>query len=408
MDIHNNQTAAHRARVIALYLPQFHPIPENDKWWGPGFTEWMNVVKARPLFRGHVQPKLPADLGFYDLRLPETREAQAQLARDAGIEGFCYYHYWFGGRRLLERPFSEVLESGRPDFPFCLCWANHSWSNKTWNRRSNLQANSMLMEQIYPGVEDDTSHFLSLLTAFKDQRYIKVDGKPLFFLYDPWGHSHVREWIANWRELAKAHGLPGLYLVGMCDSTLTIKVNEDGTRTRTLPNLGSSAELFQSVLDMGFDAVNSFGRRRGEMLSKGKYWDMLKTILRKVGLPIGSYYSYEETVKGFFAPEDKWENVFPTIMPNWDRSPRAALQDGIYVGATPEAFGRHIRKALDIIKGKSPEHQLLILKSWNEWGEGNYVEPDQEYGHGWLDAIRKALRHSDRGDRVFRHPRDRP
>ena len=139
-------------RIIALYLPQFHPIPENDMWWGPGFTEWTNVVKARPLFKGHVQPKLPADLGFYDLRLPDTREAQAKLAKEAGIEGFCYYHYWFAGKQLLERPFSEVINTGKPDFPFCICWANHSWSNKTWNRKSNLQANSMLMEQTYPGV----------------------------------------------------------------------------------------------------------------------------------------------------------------------------------------------------------------------------------------------------------------
>ena len=153
-------------RIIALYLPQFHPIPENDKWWGPGFTEWTNVVKARPLFKGHVQPKLPADLGFYDLRLPETREAQAKLAREAGIEGFCYYHYWFGGKQLLERPFNEVVASGKPDFPFCLCWANHSWSNKTWNRKSNLKSNSMLIEQTYPGEEDDRAHFMALFHPF--------------------------------------------------------------------------------------------------------------------------------------------------------------------------------------------------------------------------------------------------
>ena len=184
-----------KARVIALYLPQFHPIPENDKWWGPGFTEWTNVVKAKPLFKGHVQPKVPADLGFYDLRLPETREKQAELARQAGIEGFCYYHYWFGGKQVLERPFNEVVESGKPDFPFCLCWANHTWSNKTWNRKSAIQQNSVLIEQTYPGYEDDVQHFLSLLPAFKDERYIRLDGKPVFFLYSQWNHSHVKEWI---------------------------------------------------------------------------------------------------------------------------------------------------------------------------------------------------------------------
>jgi len=380
-----------KPRIIALYLPQFHPIPENDEWWGPGFTEWTNVVKAKPSFRGHVQPKIPADLGFYDLRLPETREQQAQLAREAGIEGFCYYHYWFGGKQLLERPFNEVLASGKPDFPFCICWANHSWSNKTWNRKSNVQKNSMLIEQVYPGDQDDREHFLSLLPAFKDPRYITIDGKPLFFLYSPWTHSRLKEWITNWQRLAQEHGLKGLYLVGMCDSVLTFKLNADGTRSLTMPDLKSSADIFQSVLDMGFDAVNSFGRRRGELLSKGKYTDLAKTVMRKVGLPIGAYYDYAKTVKGFFAPEDKWENVFPTILSQWDRSPRAATYDGIYVGATPEKFEQHIKDALEVIKEKSPEHQILILKSWNEWGEGNYVEPDLQFGHGWLDAIRNAI-----------------
>ncbi len=381
-----------KPRIIALYLPQFHPIPENDKWWGPGFTEWTNVVKAKPLFKGHVQPKLPADLGFYDLRLPETREAQATLAREAGIEGFCYYHYWFGGKQLLERPFNEVLASGKPDFPFCLCWANHSWSNKTWNRKSNLQSNSILIEQTYPGEEDDSAHFMSLLPAFKDPRYITVDGKPVFFLYNPWEHVRVREWISLWKKLAKENGLEGIHLVAMCDSTLTFKLQADGSRTRTLPNLDSSAELYQSVLGLGFDAVNSFGRRRGEMLSHGKYSDMFKTIVRKTGVPVGaSCYDYEKTVKGFFAPEDKWENVYPTIMPNWDRSPRATSWDGIYVGASPESFKKHILQALDLIKDKEVEHQIIILKSWNEWGEGNYVEPDEQFGHGWLDAVSEAV-----------------
>ena len=379
-------------RIIALYLPQFHPIPENDMWWGPGFTEWTNVVKARPLFKGHVQPKLPADLGFYDLRLPDTREAQAKLAKEAGIEGFCYYHYWFGGKQLLERPFNEVVASGKPDFPFCICWANHSWSNKTWNRKSNMQANSMLIEQTYPGEDDDKAHFKSLLPAFKDPRYITIDEKPVFFLYNPWEHKRVKEWISTWRKLATENGLKGLYLVGMCDSTLTLKINPDGTTSRTLPNLESSAAIFNTVLDMGFDAVNSFGRRRGEMLSKGKYNDIIKTILRKAGMPVGTTkYDYGKTVSGFFAPEDRWENVFPTVLSNWDRSPRASSWDGVYMGASPEKFQAHLRRAIDMVSEKDSQHQVIILKSWNEWGEGNYVEPDQEFGHGWLDAIYKAI-----------------
>lgn len=380
-----------KARVIALYLPQFHPIPENNRWWGPGFTEWTNVAKAKPLFKGHVQPKIPADLGFYDLRLPEVRQQQADLAHEAGIEGFCYYHYWFGGKQLLERPFNEVLASGKPDFPFCLCWANHSWSNKTWNRKSNMQSNSMLIEQTYPGYDDDYNHFMNVLPAFRDKRYITIDGKPVFFLYNPWEHTRVKEWIVTWRKLAQENGLPGLHIVSMCDATLTFKLNQDGTKSRVLPNVESSQDLFQTVLDMGFDAVNCIGMRRGEMLSEGRMLNLCKTILRKAGLPIGQFFDYSRTVKGFFPPETKWENVYPTIVPQWDRSPRAATLDGIYVHATPKAFEEHINDALTYIEKKDPEHRVMILKSWNEWGEGNYVEPDLEFGHGWLEAIKNTI-----------------
>lgn len=382
-----------KARVIALYLPQFHPTPENDRWWGPGFTEWTNVAKAKPLFRGHQQPRIPADLGFYDLRLPETREQQAQLAREAGVEGFCYYHYWFGnGRQLLERPLQEVVASGKPDFPFCICWANHTWSNKTWERKSAVQKNSVLMEQTYPGTEDDIAHFNTLLPMFKDRRYMTVDGKLIFAIYDPFGFKNVQQFIATWRRLAEENGLPGFHFIGMTPSTLTIRTAPDGTRQRVMPNLESSAEIYRRVLDLGFDAVNSLGKRRGEMLYEGKWKNIAKTVLRHIGFPTGSMrYDYERTVRNYFAPEDTWENVYPSILPQWDRTPRVASMDGIYVNATPEKFENHIRQALSLIKDKQPEHRILFLKSWNEWGEGNYVEPDMEWGHGFIDAIHNAV-----------------
>lgn len=382
-----------KARVIALYLPQFHPTPENDRWWGPGFTEWTNVAKAKPLFRGHHQPRIPADLGFYDLRLPETREQQAQLAREAGVEGFCYYHYWFGnGRQLLERPLQEVVASGKPDFPFCICWANHTWSNKTWERKSAVQKNSVLMEQTYPGTEDDIAHFNTLLPMFKDRRYMTVDGKLIFAIYDPFGFKNVQQFIATWRRLAEENGLPGFHFIGMTPSTLTIRTAPDGTRQRVMPNLKSSAEIYRRVLDLGFDAVNSLGKRRGEMLYEGKWKNIAKTVLRHIGFPTGSMrYDYERTVRNYFAPEDTWENVYPSILPQWDRTPRVASMDGVYVNATPEKFENHIRQALSLIKDKQPEHRILFLKSWNEWGEGNYVEPDMEWGHGFIDAIHNAV-----------------
>ena len=199
-----------KARIIAFHLPQFHPTPENDEWWGKGFTEWTNVAKAKPLYHGHYQPHIPADLGFYDLRLPEARHAQADLAREYGIEGFCYYHYWFGGRRILERPVNEILASGEPDFPFCLCWANHSWNN-IWQG----VADRTLIEQTYPGMEDHRQHFEWLLKAFVDARYIKVNGKPMFLIYNPSDIPEIKSVMEYWRELAQQAGLKGLHLVGV-------------------------------------------------------------------------------------------------------------------------------------------------------------------------------------------------
>ena len=381
-----------KARVIALYLPQFHPIPENDLWWGPGFTEWTNVAKAKPLFRGHIQPKIPADLGFYDLRLPEIREQQAQLARQAGIEGFCYYHYWFGnGKQLLERPFNEVLESGKPDFPFCLCWANHDWTNKTWTNKNNLKKDNMMIKMEY-SIEDHRNHFMSLLPAFKDKRYITVDGKPLFMIFNAFAFPEVKEYIQLWQDLARENGLPGIYFVGGTQSTFSFRKNEEGKRVASMPNLKSSAEVFNSVLDMGFDAVNSVGKRRGEMLEEGRYWNVLRVALQKCGFPLCKKYDYVKTVSGYFAPEDSWENVFPTVFPQWDRTPRAGSAEGVYVNATPENFKKHLLHALDVVKDKNEEHRIIFLKSWNEWGEGNYVEPDLTYGHGFLDALSDTLR----------------
>jgi len=192
-----------KIRAIALYLPQFHPVPENDEWWGRGFTEWRNVAKAKALFPGHYQPHLPADLGFYDLRLPEVREAQAELASQHGIHGFCYYHYWFNGRRILERPFNEVLESGKPDFPFCLCWANENWT-RVWDGGER----NVLLEQHY-SFEDDLAHIRSLIPAFKDPRYIRINGKPLFLVYRTELLPDPAKTAALWQKEAIKAGLPG-------------------------------------------------------------------------------------------------------------------------------------------------------------------------------------------------------
>lgn len=378
-----------KARVIAYYLPQFHPIPENDEFWGPGFTEWTNVAKARPLFRGHYQPRLPADLGFYDLRLPETREQQAQLAREAGIEGFCYWHYWFGnGRRLLNRPFDEVVASGKPDFPFCLAWANHDWKTSTWKKGMK---SGMIAEQLYPGLEDFTLHFKTMLPAFRDKRYIRVDGKLLFAIYDPYRFLHIEQFFETWQRLAKENGLGGFHFVAMCNSTNTIiRLPEGGVgQGRIQPDLESSEKVYNNMLSLGFDAVNSFGKSRAEMIVAGKYKRAINFRLREIFSFLPTLkYDFPKITKYMYAPEDAWENVYPTIFPGWDRTPRTGDQEGVYINATPEAFRTHVKEAISFITHKAPEHRILFLRSWNEWAEGNYVEPDERYGHGFLDALK--------------------
>jgi hypothetical protein len=376
------------ARIIAYYLPQFHPIPENDKWWGKGFTEWTNVAKAKPLFKGHYQPRIPADLGFYDLRLPEVREQQADLARQAGIEGFCYYHYWFGnGKQLLERPFNEVLQSGKPDYPFCLCWANHDWTNKTWQKGLSIQADSTIMKMTY-SMDDHHAHFMSLLPAFKDHRYITVDGKPLFGIWAPMSFPHVTAFIELWQQLAIQNGLPGIHFVGYTS-------NSSGRSAQggkfSLWSTDQAAEHYNAVLNLGFDAVVSSGLSRGMSLAKGKVKMLAYYLAKNALLPAHCRADYEEVMNNYYVEEDRWENVYPTLLPQWDRTPRAGVRSNPLLNSTPKKFRNTIREALELIKTKTPEHQILFLKSWNEWGEGNYVEPDLKFGHGYLDAIRDEL-----------------
>jgi lipopolysaccharide biosynthesis protein len=339
--------------VIAFYLPQFHPIPENDDWWGPGFTEWTNVTRARPLFRGHVQPHLPADLGFYDLRLVDVRAAQADLARRHGVTAFCYWHYWFAGRRLLERPFDEVLASGQPDLPFCLGWANQSWSG-VWHGAPDR----VLMEQTYPGGDDDRAHFAYLLKAFTDPRYLRIDGRPLFYLHQPGGLPSPARFVDRWRTMADEAGLPGLYLVASLGQSLYRSHVEDG---------------FDSGVYHAFPFDRSF-----------RTWAIEWTTAH--GLSRGPRrYPYRDVVED--PPTGLGGLVVPCVYPNWDNTPRSGRRGVVALGATPERFGAHVRRALELAAAHPPGQQFVFLKSWNEWAEGNYLEPDQEYGRARLEVL---------------------
>lgn len=355
-----------KVRILASYLPQFHPIPENDEWWGKGFTEWTNVGKAKALFKGHYQPKVPTELGYYDLRMPEVRQAQADLAREHGIEGFCYWHYWFGhGKQLLELPFNEVLASGKPDFPICLGWANHDWKDKQFSRKGS---NRMLMKQEYPGVEDHVLHFSTVLPAFKDKRYVRVDNKPVFLVYDPKALPDFSEFIALWQKLARENGLEGIHFIAN-----THKIDE-----------------IESFRQKGFDAVNilrffHFISRELSLLERAKM------KFSRIFLKRGHVYDYALAARHFQGEEDKLEHCYPSLIPNWDHSPRSGRQGHIFVNSHPQAFKKHVLEVLELIRHKDPEHRIVLLKSWNEWGEGNYVEPDLKYGRGYLEAIKSAI-----------------
>jgi len=358
-----------RPRVIAFYLPQFYPTPENDEWWEPGFTEWTNVVRAKPLFKGHYQPRLPRDLGFYDLRVPETREKQAQLAREAGIEGFCYWHYWFAGRRLLNRVFDEVVESGKPDFPFCLCWANHSWKAKTWTPN---MPNKMLIEQTYPGVEDYKAHFYAMLRAFKDRRYMKVDGKPIFGIFSPKTFLDFQSFSETWNRLAKENGLKGFYFYAFAQGT-NFYQSFDHSHYDTI------------VFDKMIDIYMNYGTTWLKERYKGLLWRLHKPLV----------LDYDQYANQSIASFKNDVSLVPCIDPDFDHTPRSSYKWIVFGNSTPEKWEYLLRSSLEIVASRKNSNQLLFIKSWNEWGEGNYLEPDQKFGCAYLDATAKAIKELD-------------
>jgi hypothetical protein len=357
-------------RLIAFYLPQYHPIPENDAWWGKGFTEWTNVVKARPLFKGHYQPHLPADLGFYDLRVPEVRQAQADMAREHGIEGFCYWHYWFAGKRLLERPFDEVLHSGNPDFPFCLAWANETWSG-IWHAAPDR----ILMEQTYPGKDDHEKHFMDILPALNDPRYLTIEGKPIFVIYKPTQLPEPKRFIEIWQNLAIKNGLQGIFFLGL--ESLGWNYDQAGFDGIILDNF----VMIKKILDKRKQNIFTRIFRRVTKCS----WDEFNRNL----LHRPATFSYRDFI-GIGLPQvEPDKDQFPTVYPNWDNTPRSSYNGYVLLNSSPELFRIHMQEAVDQVIGRAPEKRIVFIKSWNEWAEGNYLEPDQQFGTAYLQVIRE-------------------
>lgn len=368
-------------QALAFLLPQFHPISENDAWWGKGFTEWRNVVKAKPLFRGHYQPHIPADLGFYDLRLPETREAQAHLARAHGITGFCYYHYWFNGRRLLNRPIDDIVASGKPDFPFCFCWANENWT-----RRWDGLESEVLLQQDYSDV-DDRAHIRHLIDIFADDRYIKVDGRPLFLVYRSALLPAPERTADIWRAACREAGFPGLYLV----------------------RVESHEEVDPSSI--GFDAAAEFAPNWSvlpETKFKSETWDVRARIwhwLQKAHLMSSAYqlhkvYSYERMSRQMQTRASVPYVRFRCAMPSWDNSARREHGARIFDGSTPALYEAWLAQACrETMSARHGDEQIVFINAWNEWAEGNHLEPDQRWGNAYLAATRRAIASVTRHER---------
>lgn len=365
--------------VVAFYLPQYHPTKENNEWYGKGFTEWTNVGKSKPLFNGHYQPKVPADLGYYDIRLTEVRKQQAEMAREAGITAFCYYHYWFGnGKMLLHEPIEWMLESGQPDMPFCLCWANHKWYNKTWNAAKSVLDKKELIGIDYGDEADWQLHFESLLPAFRSERYYKIDGRLVFVLYRIQDIPNVEDFKRVWNEQALKYGLPEFYFINYIDDIA--KLNDP---------IQNSCEKKIVMLKANIDSVGGsvFVRK----LSRFAKVFLSQLLHRPLGV-----YRYSSIRKKLSDALFVDEQVIPTLLPNWDNTPRRAEGAMVLQEATPEQFYLHCKETFSYVRGK--QNKVVFLKSWNEWGEGNYMEPCIKYGHGYIQALRRALDETNRGD----------
>lgn len=365
-------------RAIAFHLPQFHPTPENDAFWGAGFTEWRNVVQARPRFAGHEQPHLPADLGFYDLRLAEARAAQAELAQKAGLSGFCHYHYWFGGKRVLHQPVDAILALGEPDFPFMLAWANENWT-RAWDGG----ARDVLLAQSYSD-EDTRAHARHLAPAFADPRYIRVDGRPVFAVYNANELPCPRRWSDTFRETASALGV----------APYLIRVERYLDTERRPP-----AEL-------GFDAAlefQPFSRNFRRWLEtrpdlKSNPMRRLKNGVRRRWQKAQHWRSFDRhyDMAAFVAfdmcqPQPEY-TCFPGVCPSWDNTARRPKGEGIiFRNTAPRLFGDWLEAKARAFHPPSDTENLLFINAWNEWAEGNHLEPCLRHGHNWLHACRKAL-----------------
>ncbi|MBP4140522.1 glycoside hydrolase family 99-like domain-containing protein [Flavobacterium sp. P4023] len=361
-----------KIQFLAYYLPQYHPIPENDLWWGKGFTEWTNVAKAKPLFKGHNQPILPGELGFYDLRVSEVQEQQAQLAQEYGIDGFIYYQYWFGnGKMLLEKPAEAMLKNKNISFPFCFCWANETWKG-IWH---GLDNNKVLIEQTYQGEQGYRDYFDYLLPFFKDERYIKIDNKPMFHVYKFDDIPDIDLFLEVFNRLAKINGFDGVWFVATHANPKTVM---------------SNPEIYGQV---GVDVFNAMRYEQSFKFRSGTFFGKVE---RKVNKKFHfSLVKWNPFILDYGIAIEKLKVNFihkkyiACVFPNWDNSARIGKKAMIFKNATPENWGKHLKMTLKEVKNNQENPPFVVIKSWNEWAEGNHLEPDANFAREWLEVINK-------------------
>lgn len=354
-----------KVRTIAFYLPQFHPIPENDEWWGKGFTEWTNVKKAEPLFDEHYQPHVPhGDIGYYDLRDRNVQKKQMEIAKNFGIHGFCYYHYWFDGKKLLETPLQTMLKDPEIDFPFCVCWANENWT-----RRWDGNDKKVLIAQNH-NKADDRRFIQDLMPVLKDKRYILVDGKPLVLIYRPALLPDSKETMKIWREEAQKNGFNDLFIV-------------------RVENFDRNIDSKKFGCDAGVKFAPNF-----DVLSNDKISEKPLTG------------TYDSLIMEDILDCDRDYPLYKSVCPSWDNAARRQDRGGItFVGANPEKYQYWLEKVLEYTMHHfKNEERLVFINAWNEWGEGAHLEPDTKFGYEWLEATRIALRNVNKtGDTMMQY-----
>ena len=374
-------------KIIAFYLPQFHNIPENDEWWGDGFTEWVNVKAAKPLFEGHQQPKVPLNDNYYNLLDDNVKIWQAKIAKEHGVYGFCYYHYWFSGKMLLEKPMEQMLKNKAVDIPFCISWANETWT-KAWVNDEK----KVLILQKYGEKDEWKQHFDYLLPFFKDDRYIKENNKPLFIIYRPEVVECLNEMLDYWNQLAIENGFDG-----MCFAYQTI--NMDITNGSDTSRFDYDIEFQPSYAR--FDMSNQ--KSKLAVLKKIRR-NVAKWFEKKFGIDLLRYTSpmmarkllhtngidYSEAWETILARKPISNKCIPGAFAAWDNTPRHKERGWVYTNNTPEIFEKYLEK--QIVRARDVYHKdMIFMYAWNEWAEGGYLEPDEEHGDAYLDAIRTAL-----------------